>query len=302
MTNIFVNPSFEYGWLTDPLTGNQTPNGWTLTIRPPGTPMLSAGVFPGESDPFDVVLTIPECVHKLTEQLPPDEQLGGENALILAGDATYKVFGVCFSATLSQIIEVTPGARVTFRVPVQVHHHDDGSWGACAFRIFVNDFRSPWLTFTDGLEDREWVYVTAEVYVQSPYCDVGIDFEGRAIVPVSFFVDALSLEVEPPPGVDYVVTVELLPQDFTLDEIEDVVERTFEQRRTFLQSADDAVRLVVPGLPGSKVDVWEPQRFYLGDIVQWLHDRGVEIVDVYYLDAAPPPPPPPGAFGVRGES
>jgi len=203
LTNLLENPSFEEPWTTDATTGNQRPNGWDLTWKQPGESMLSAGAFPDEPDPFDTVLTVPECVHKLSVQLPPDEQLGGENALILEGNATYKMNGVGFSATLSQAVtDLPPGATVIFRVPLQVHHHNDGSWGACASRLWVNAYDSRWSTFTDGLEDRAWCIFTASVVVPaSGVCEVGMDVEGRAIVPVDFFTDALSFEiVEEPPS------------------------------------------------------------------------------------------------------
>ena len=156
-----TNLSFEDGWETIEL-GNQQPNGWYLEWSDPGDEMLSAGAFPDDDPPvIETVSNPPECVHKLDWQLPPDEQPGGENALILDGKATYKVFGVGFSASIWQWIEdIEPGSRLDFRVPVQVHHHGDGSLGACAFRIYIGTNNSEWITFHDGLPDPaepEWV-------------------------------------------------------------------------------------------------------------------------------------------------
>ena len=54
-------------------TGNQTPNGgWALPMVAPGTATLAAWAFPG-----------------------------GEDALILDGDAVYKVFGAALSQTIT---------------------------------------------------------------------------------------------------------------------------------------------------------------------------------------------------------
>jgi len=192
------NWSFEKQWTTDPLTGNQTPGDWLLTYRLPGAPMLSAGAFPGGSD---VVIRTPECVHKLNWQLPPNEQLGGEDALILDGEAVYKVFGVGYSATLKQVISgFEMGSRLTFRVPVQVHAQGDDGQGAGVFRIGIQGQFTQWQTFGAGLEDREWSYITASVVVaDATACAVRIDFEGRSSTSsVDFFIDALGLEIDAP--------------------------------------------------------------------------------------------------------
>jgi hypothetical protein len=78
--------------------------------------------------------------------------------------------------------------------------------------------------------------------------------------------------------VPYVVVVNLLPQDATLDEKAHVLNEVHDSKETILQSADDAARLVAPGQPGSKVKVWEPDRWG-GDIDQWLIDHGVNNID-----------------------
>jgi len=291
---MLLNKSFEGGWTTDPVTGNQTPNSWALTWKQPGTAMLSAGAFPGDPDPLDVTLRVPECVHKLSHQLPPNEQPGGPNALILDGQTTYKVFGVGFSATLAQTVTgLTPGTLVTFRVPVQVHEHSDGSWGACGFRIGIDGYFTQWYTFTAGLNNREWVYIEISTTVQES-CTICIDIEGRAVAPISFFIDALDLKLDvpgPEPNpVDYTVVVELLPQDATLDEKVYVLQQTHAQKRTLLQSADDAIRLVAPGLPDSCVNVWAKDRWN-GDIGAYLHERGVVNINFFEFCTEMPEPP-----------
>ena len=89
------------------------------------------------------------------------------------------------------------------------------------------------------------------------------------------------------PSVDYVVVVNLLPQDATKTEKAFVLDVAHESRQTILQSADDAQRLVKPGKPGSKVVVWDAER-WPGDIVAYL---GVP-VELKRLNPGPPPPPP----------
>lgn len=90
------------------------------------------------------------------------------------------------------------------------------------------------------------------------------------------------------PSVDYVVVVNLLPQDATKAEKAFVLDAVHELKQTILQSADDAKRLVKPGKPGSKVVVWDADR-WSGDIVAYL---GVP-VELSSLHPVPPPPPPP---------
>jgi hypothetical protein len=77
-------------------------------------------------------------------------------------------------------------------------------------------------------------------------------------------------EPEPPDdGVNYVVTVNLLPRDATKAEKLFVLDRVHESGQAILQNANDARRLVKPGLPGSKVVVWAAAR-WPGNIVAYL--------------------------------
>jgi hypothetical protein len=80
------------------------------------------------------------------------------------------------------------------------------------------------------------------------------------------------------------VVVNLLPQDATKTEKAFVLDVAHESRQTILQSADDAQRLVKPGKPGSKVVVWDAER-WPGDIVAYL---GVP-VELKRLNPGPPP-------------
>ena len=71
----------------------------------------------------------------------------------------------------------------------------------------------------------------------------------------------LAENVPEEPNVHYVVVVNLLPQDATKVEKAQVLELIHTSKQTILQSADDALRLVAPGLPGSKVIVWGASRW-----------------------------------------
>jgi hypothetical protein len=99
----------------------------------------------------------------------------------------------------------------------------------------------------------------------------------------------------PEPGVDYVVVVNLLPQDATRAEFAHVLSTTYGQRESIVYSAHDAARLVAPGAPDSFVRVWAFERWGGGQpIDEWLSDRGVEWIK--YADfpsggGAPEPPP-----------
>ncbi len=61
-----------------------------------------------------VVSGVAEMIHKLSHQLPPDEQLGGPKALILDGSAVYKMFhrGAAFGSQLTQTVRLPAGARI----------------------------------------------------------------------------------------------------------------------------------------------------------------------------------------------
>jgi hypothetical protein len=122
-------------------TGNQAPAGWTARWNP-GT----------------------EMVHKLSRQLPPDEQRGGPRALIRDGDATYKVFngGGPVDASLETTLPV-PAGGLTLTIPVQTHDHGGGGG---AVHVTVDGAPVPVTvngqTFPDGvvpasvMGDREW--------------------------------------------------------------------------------------------------------------------------------------------------
>jgi len=79
-----INGSFERGWDDLPVTGNagwltnQKPKQWNLKIVAPGDNLW---------DSQDEARGEAEHVHKLANQLPESERLGGSDALILDGAA-----------------------------------------------------------------------------------------------------------------------------------------------------------------------------------------------------------------------
>jgi len=210
MVQALLNGSFENGWNDIPAgsTINQEPDSWVLTWKGVGQPLDSSGAFAGDELPvFEIAQTIPECVHKHMDQLPPDEQPGGEHALILDGVYTYKVFSSVnpFGITLTQ--QVPANGVATLTVPVQVHHHGDGSYGACAVKVElvgVESVNTGWLTFHGGINEFEWVSPTVSTNTNGS-AGVVVTLESRALGGIDFFIDNLVLteagETEPPPVV-----------------------------------------------------------------------------------------------------
>ena len=101
-------------------------------------------------------------------------------------------------------------------------------------------------------------------------------------------------EPEPEAHVDYVVVVNLLPQDATKTEKAYVLDLVHESRETILQSADDAARLVVPGIDESRVKAWDAHRWPDDEyaLEDWLKTRGVGLVEYWYLPGDEPSPDP----------
>ena len=234
---LLVNPSFEGGW-ADVVMGRvvQVPTGWRVTVKPIGVSLDSAGAFAGidHTPVIETAKTIAEIIHKPAALLPPVQGPGGADALILDGNTTFKIFSNYnpYGVRLAQTVTATPGATVALTVPVRVHYNPypggDDSPGACAFRAYVNGVASAWLTYGNGLYDREWVSVTLQCIVPaSGTFDVGAIFESRSEAGIDFFTDAWRLEYvsvpepEPEPEcaglprIDYVRTVNVIRQDAT---------------------------------------------------------------------------------------
>ena len=69
-------------------------------------------------------------------------------------------------------------------------------------------------------------------------------------------------------------TVHLLPQDTTLDELNQVTHLLHPSRSAFTYSAPAAWAIMYAGVQGSTVVVWAPHRWQ-DDILAWLQDRGI---------------------------
>ena len=75
---------------------NQEPEGWHLEWLDPGDLLY-------DDNNSAKAEGVPECVHKLSKQLPEHERLGQPGALILDGDATYKIFSATASFGATRI-------------------------------------------------------------------------------------------------------------------------------------------------------------------------------------------------------
>jgi hypothetical protein len=188
------NGSFTEGW-TDlpPAPGhliNQQPNGWILNWIEPGESLFGAG---------DVARGIPECVHKLAKQLPPDEQLGGPKALILAGDTTYKIFHAtsAFGAQLSQKVSgLKPGSKATLVVPVlAVLYNETDPFGAES-GVWVNG-EGEWIN-GGQMGNRKWFKHKVTFTVPDDGTAViEIRVKSKWMRPKDFFIDGITLEATP---------------------------------------------------------------------------------------------------------
>jgi len=159
-----ANPSFEDGWTTDG-RGNQTPNGWSRYSPPSGTTlpfptkMQQGAIVPAVSD------GVGEYVHKLSWQLPPEEQLGQPRALILDGGTVYKAFDLYHSHALqlSQMLAGPPGhsLRVTVYILGETHDPPNSKTGKLEDDHFVASLR------LGSAEDRR-TYATMKTHADVP--------------------------------------------------------------------------------------------------------------------------------------
>ncbi len=194
------NGAFSDGWDDlPPAPGhliNQRPRGWTLRWIPPGGRLF-------ESE--DKAQGVPECVHKLSDQLPPHERLGADEALILAGNATYKIFhsGAPFGAELSQeVTGLQPGSVATLTVPILVDLHGETDRFGAESGVWVND-EGAWV---DGFRmgDRQWHHhETTFTVPEDGRVKVAIRVKSKWPRSKDFFIDGITLDAvampEPPP-------------------------------------------------------------------------------------------------------
>ena len=187
------NGSFEEGW-TDlpPAAGsliNQQPNGWNLRWIEPGDSLFGVS---------DTAGGVPECVHKLANQLPPNEQLGAPNALILDGTTTYKIFnsGAAFGAELTQVVDgLKPGSDGKLVVPVlAVLYNETDPFGAES-GVWVNG-EGRWVNGGE-MGNREWFHHEVDFTVpDSGSIEIAIRVKSKWPRPKDFFIDNVQLEVE----------------------------------------------------------------------------------------------------------
>jgi len=195
MSGELINGYFSEGWVDLPPTEdflvNQQPRGWSLYITPPEENL---------PDGNSKALGIPECGHKLNSQLPPNEQNGGPDELVLRGTAVYKIFhaGLPFSARLTQTIQgLTPGASFRFNVPVQVHDHSKvGLNDPWAYEVGIIANGAPKWRNAELLPDHHWMTLTdIGVVGISGQVKVGFVVKSKWSVPVDFFVDQITFEL-----------------------------------------------------------------------------------------------------------
>ncbi|MCB9420369.1 MAG: hypothetical protein H6667_11210 [Ardenticatenaceae bacterium] len=196
------NGSFTEGW-TDlsPAPGfliNQQPNGWILNWIEPGESLFGAG---------DVAKGVPECVHKLAKQLPPNEQPGGPDALILVGGTTYKIFHAnsAFGAQLSQkVTGLKPGSTATLVVPVlAVLYNETDPYGAES-GLWING-EGEWV-HSGKMGNRKWYRHEVTFTVPDDGTAViEIRVKSKWMRPKDFFIDGITLEATavttPPPTI-----------------------------------------------------------------------------------------------------
>lgn len=190
------NGSFSEGWTNLPPTPgfliNQQPNHWQLRWIEPGQSLFGAG---------DTAGGVPECVHKLADQLPPDEQLGGSNALILAGTATYKIFhgGSPFGAELKQMVTgLTPGTTAVLTAPVLVVLNNETDPFGAESGVWVNG-AGGWVN-GGQMGNRQWFHHTVQFTVpDSGTAEVIIRVKSKWARAKDFFIDGVTLVAEESP-------------------------------------------------------------------------------------------------------
>lgn len=190
------NGSFSEGWETlDAISEanylrNQRPNGWQIAWLPIGAALYD--------DPHTKVKGIPECVHKLNDQLPLNERLGQKDALILSGDAVYKIFSATaeFGAQLSQTVSgLQPSSQANLLVPIQVHLHGETDAYAAESGVWVNG-QGSWVNGFD-MGDRHWYEHTIEFTVPpSGEAEILIRVKSKWPSPKDFFFDGITLTAE----------------------------------------------------------------------------------------------------------
>lgn len=186
------NGSFTEGWTDMPPAGsliNQQPNGWVLRWIEPGNSLFGAG---------DKAGGVPECVHKLANQLPPNEQLGAKDALILAGDTTYKIFhaGSPFGAELKQVVTgLKPGSQATLEVPILAVLYDETDPFGAESGVWVNG-QGHWVNGGE-MGNRKWHrHKTTFTVPNNGTAIIEIRVKSKWPRKKDFFIDGITLQAE----------------------------------------------------------------------------------------------------------
>lgn len=192
------NGNFMAGWETLPALAeanflkNQRPNDWQLAWLNKGDALYD--------DSNTRVNGIPECVHKLSKQLPADEQLGGARALILDGDTTYKIFSASaiFGATLSQTVTgLAAGSQATLTVPIQVHLRGETDAYGAESGVWVNG-EGGWVNGFD-MGDRQWYrHIITFTVPDSGEAEIVIRVKSKWPKGKDFFFDGITLQAQAP--------------------------------------------------------------------------------------------------------
>lgn len=192
---IVKNGNFsQRNWTDITMPGGQSrgqqPDGWKLIWQIPGQRLIG--------DPDTTITVEPECVHKLSDQLPTNEQKDGLDALILEGDAVYKIFhsaGI-FYAELYKTVFVPPGDGEIIAF-VQVHKSSSDPWAAEA-GLWANDVGG-WYNGTTipKLEDHKWIKMRASYEMPSNggNVEIVIRVKSKWALPVDFFIDDVKIKV-----------------------------------------------------------------------------------------------------------
>lgn len=334
--NLLVNHNFSGAWSNIPATHggfHQVPEGWGLHYSIEGV----QGCFNSKDDEYVTIGVQPECIHKLNGQLPPNEQLGGSEALVLSGTAVYKIFGTgIWSAGLSQIVRnLTPGATYRFTFNLNVHYHDelgdDSPDDTQAhfelsqpeqysesgiLKLDTRDLpHKVWVTRSlEGVADSD-----GELEVWFNLCTVWVN--SRSVFLDDFSLELVDVPVEPPteptdcqglPRTQYPrVYVLLAPSVKTSDWGKAVIDSTLSERMTVGYSADDAgigelvdksVIAVNPTSWGGDIEAFFND-YYPGTKVYILEadtPADMEAQLEYFADHGELPPPDGGGFPLDG--
>lgn len=186
------NGTFTEGWTDLPPVGtliNQQPKGWIMRWVKPGESLFGAG---------DMAGGVPECVHKLSTQLPPNEQRGAKDALILAGDTTYKVFhaGSPFGVELKQVVTgLLPGSQATLEVPILVVLHNDPDPFGAESGVWINE-KGHWVNGGE-MGNRKWHrHKRAFTVPDNGTIIIEIRVKSKWPRPKDFFFDGITLTAE----------------------------------------------------------------------------------------------------------